>query len=126
MTPQDVNVYDALPTVHVLYWRKIEEANPLIPAMKEDVTFYHENSSLIRSSLVEHIAKHYVSNDHLLAEYILLNLISRTVSTKDDILIGHFPLNIRGQFNNYKVRELYELLSPYALNICLNIKFGGL
>lgn len=115
--------YRTLPTVHVLYWRKIECANPLVAALKDDTSFYHENASLIRSSLIEYIARHYVAGDHLLAEYVLLNLISRTVSTKKDILIGHFPLNIRGQFNHYKLRELYELLAPYALTICLNIKY---
>ena len=85
--------------------------------------FYFENSSLIRSSLIKYISKNYTFNDHLMAEYILLNMISTIISNKNGILIGHFPLNIRGQFNNYKIRELYQLLTPYSLNINLNIKY---
>jgi len=122
-SPQQ-SAYGALPTIHVLYWRKIECANPLIANLKDDVSFYHENSSLIRSSLIQHIATKYTANDHLLAEYLLLHLISRTISTKSsDLLIGYLPLNIRGQFNNYKIRQLYHEMAPYAMSICLNIPY---
>jgi len=123
-SPQQ-STYRTLPTIHVLYWKKMECANPLLSNLKDDdISFYHENSSLIRSSLIEHIATKYTANDHLLAEYLLLHLISRTISTKSsDLLIGHFPLNIRGQFNNYKIRQLYHELAPYAMSICLNIPY---
>ena len=85
--------------------------------------FYYGNASLIRASLIKFISKKYASNDHLLAEYILLNLVSQKVSAKDGILLGHFPLNIRGSFDNYKIRELYQLLTPHSLNINLTIKY---
>lgn len=58
-----------------------------------------------------------------MAEYILLNMISRTVSNKNGVLIGHFPLNIRGSFNNYLIRKLYNELKPYTLNINLSINY---
>ncbi len=86
-------------------------------------SFYYENSSLIRASLIKYISKNYVLGDHLLAEYILLNLTSKTVSNKNDIAIGYFPLNIRGQFNNYKIRELYNILRPFTLNINLTVNY---
>merc|ERR1712176_1001456 len=86
-------------------------------------SFYYENASLIRASLIKFISKKYASNDHLLAEYILLNLVSQKVSNKNGILLGHFPLNIRGNFDNHKIRELYQLLTPNSLNINLTIKY---
>jgi len=126
------NGYDNLPIIHVLYFKKIQCSNPLISIslnttkheeLKKEFDFYFKNVSLIRSSLIKYISKNYTFSDHLIAEYILLNIISRIVSNKNGVLIGHFPLNIRGSFNNYRIRELYQLLTPYSLNINLSINY---
>jgi len=127
------NGYDKLPTIHVLFWKKIDCHNPLfsIPSntnitkqeLEKKYNFYFENASLIRSSLIKYISNNYTSSDDLMAEYILLNMISRIVSNKNGVLIGNFPLNIRGSFNNYRIRELYQELKPYSLNINLTIKY---
>eukprot|EP01083_Nonionella_stella_P180974 646876_1 len=132
--PQDLykaapNSYDALSTIHVLYWKKIEWANPLISTSKQvhdlDILFlfYYENASLIRASLIQYIAQHYTSNDHLLAEYLVLNLISRVVSNKNGLIIGHFPLNIRGLLDSCAIKALYDSLAPFVLNIDLTLEY---
>jgi len=115
------NSYAQLPTLHVLFWRKLPMANPLMPCA--DMEFYREKSSVIRASLLSLIARRFVSGDRLLAEFLLLHLISRTVSSssQSEILMGHFALNVRGHFDAHKIRELYRELMPFTLVVPLRI-----
>lgn len=124
-----INSYAQLPTLHVLFWHKLSTANPLMPIAGQglsdaDMDFYTKNSSVIRASLISLISRRFVGGDRLLAEFLLLHLISRTVSSsaQGEILMGHFPLNVRGQFDARKVRELYQLLLPFTLVLSLRIK----
>lgn len=92
----DNNSNDSVPCIHVLYWKKVENnfVDGIVDCDKM-LSNLRENVDDIRESLIQHIAS-YFGNDKLVAQYVLLNMISKVVTRKHGILIGNLSLNLTG------------------------------
>ena len=114
--------------IHVIYYNAIPNVNDLCvpsPGSAYDELFNNikDNLDSIRSELIGYIAS-YFNNDRLVAEYILLQMISKLLSKRENIFIGNLNINIKGiksEFECKKIRHLCEELLPKVSYLDVNI-----
>ncbi|CAG8564694.1 839_t:CDS:10 [Paraglomus occultum] len=83
----------SVPCIHSIFFRKIHPSgNPLLhnPSIERIV---RENAREIRRELIRYIASVFYG-DELVAEFLLLQLLSRVHSRRSGLILGKFALNI--------------------------------
>ncbi|KAG9297888.1 hypothetical protein G9A89_018169 [Geosiphon pyriformis] len=84
------------PRIHAIFYRKLHHSNnPLISFSNLDATIHQvkQAAKLTRIALIKYIASAF-KEDLLVAEFVLLQLLSRTYNRREDITLGKFGLNI--------------------------------
>ncbi|CAI2186871.1 9649_t:CDS:10, partial [Funneliformis geosporum] len=80
------------PSVHVIFYRKLHPTgNPLISTTNLSVS--PNDAELIRSAMVQYIASAF-GGDYLVAEFVLLQLLSRIHLRQNGFALGKLALNI--------------------------------
>ncbi|ORX63213.1 hypothetical protein DM01DRAFT_1360985 [Hesseltinella vesiculosa] len=110
--------------LHAITFRPVTNASPFTQAQLNDLHFQVKD---IRTPLIQHIAS-YMAGDLLVAELILLQLLSRVSTQLHDLKIGQFALNItnmpgdtppattRFQLTNPASQSLASLLQSLLLH----------
>ncbi|CAG8449847.1 8679_t:CDS:10 [Ambispora leptoticha] len=85
-----------VPRLHAIFYRKLHQSsNPLISEMnlKNTTLKVQEAARGTRNSLIQYIASAF-AGDLLVAEFVLLQLLSRIYNRRDGITLGKFGINI--------------------------------
>ncbi|CAG8508395.1 4124_t:CDS:10 [Cetraspora pellucida] len=86
--------FSIVPCIHAIYYRTLHmSGNPLISLQLTDPYDIQRRASHIRSSLLQYIAAAF-KNDYLVAEFVLLQLLSRIYNRRNGLTLGKLVLNI--------------------------------
>lgn len=101
-----------VPRVHVSSLKKLVHINPLLPEL---ITNDYIDDSLIKlaRSRLSTILTQLFAGDSLVAEYLILSLVSHIHRRKDVTALGHFTLGITGITQNMKflIAKVYEIIT---------------
>ncbi|KAK4521413.1 H(+)-transporting V0 sector ATPase subunit a [Mucor velutinosus] len=87
-----LDMFSSVPVIHAIAFNNLEAINSCPLSNHEDVSHQAHD---IRNQLISYISS-AVGGDDLVAEYILLQLLSRVTVKNRGLKIGHFTLNISG------------------------------
>ncbi|CAG8714942.1 1829_t:CDS:10, partial [Funneliformis caledonium] len=80
------------PSVHVIFYRKLHPTgNPLIPTT--NLSVYPNDAKRVRNAMIQYIAAAF-GGDDLVAEFVLLQLLSRIHLRQNGLALGKLALNI--------------------------------
>ncbi|CAG8508965.1 6508_t:CDS:10, partial [Scutellospora calospora] len=86
--------FSIVPCIHAIYYRTLHmSGNPLISFQLTDPYEIQRRSIHTRSSLLQYIAAAF-KGDHLVAEFVLLQLLSRIYNRRNGLTLGKLILNI--------------------------------
>ncbi|CAG8502286.1 3458_t:CDS:10 [Racocetra persica] len=86
--------FSIVPCIHAIYYRTLHTSgNPLISPQLTDPYDIQRRASHTRSSLLQYIAAAF-KNDYLVAEFVLLQLLSRIYNRRNGLTLGKLVLNI--------------------------------
>lgn len=126
-TPEEQAVHhpppSLVPRLHCLTFHRLTHSNPCLPDAISDVS--HTNLAEMRKELLSLLTK-VAYGDSLVAEYILLHLVSSVYNWTEIITVGKFALNVSGcpplQSFPQEMHQLVEQLVPkcHFLSMTLN------
>ncbi|CAG8708009.1 3648_t:CDS:2, partial [Cetraspora pellucida] len=86
--------FSIVPCIHAIYYRTLHmSGNPLMSLQLTDPYDIQRRASHTRSSLLQYIAAAF-KNDYLVAEFVLLQLLSRIYNRRNGLTLGKLVLNI--------------------------------
>ncbi|KAF0431049.1 putative alanine racemase-domain-containing protein [Gigaspora margarita] len=86
--------FSIVPCIHAIYYRPLHmSSNPLMSFRLIDPYEIQRRASHIRNSLLQYIATAFRA-DYLVAEFVLLQLLSRIYNRRNDLTLGKLVLNI--------------------------------
>lgn len=96
-----LNMFTGMPVLHAIAYHPLEAVNSSPHADQSNNVF--ANASHTREQLVNYLAS-ALGGDHLAAEFVLLQLVSRVFIKTMGVKIGNFTLNISG-FPSHETTE---------------------